>query len=257
VGIGRETYETFGERETTMRPHAQPADNNRPTDCQRTKNYELITQRYLHYILIRCTAYTNDRTVAQRIAAYTLITTCLISDRLRKMSDLGLVVETMIEMVGQDQTDSEKGIVNSEKPDVEDGQGGTAASEAYGLRPEACDADDGPAVFLLSAPLCEVAGAINGLERFERQLLVLHHVEGIACAELAKLNAVSQKRIEKTLAKAEREFVELLRGMSSWDHVIDPDVHSLLNDLVACLDSDWSQALATFALRYVSEAIRH
>jgi DNA-directed RNA polymerase specialized sigma24 family protein len=189
-------------------------------------------------------AYTNDRTVAQRIAAYTLITTCLISGRLCRMSDLGIVVDAMVEMIGQDQTDSEEGIGNSEKP------------KAYRLRPEACDTDDGPAVFLLSAPLCEVAGAINGLERFERQLLILHHVEGIEPLTLAEINAVSRKRIERTLAKAEREFVELLRGMSSWDHVVDPDVHSLLNDLVTCLDRDWRQALATFALRYASAAIR-
>jgi DNA-directed RNA polymerase specialized sigma24 family protein len=246
-----------------MRPHAQPADNNRPTDSQRAKSYELITQRYLRYILIRCTAYTNDRTLAQRIAAYTLITTCLISDRLRKMSDLGLVVETMIEMIAGDQTrDAQLRIADCElRIAEEDGQSDKLNTEdsklrtpkAYRLRPEVCDADDGPAVFLLSAPLCEVAGAVNGLERFARQILVLHHVEGITTAALAELNAVSQKRIEKTLAKAEREFVELLRGMSSWDHVVDPDVHSLLNDLVACVDDDWSQSLAMFAIRYAME----
>jgi DNA-directed RNA polymerase specialized sigma24 family protein len=226
-----------------MRPHAQPADNNRPTNEQRAKSYQLITNRYLRYILLRCTAWTNDRTVAQRIAAYTLITTCLISDRLRRMADLGIVVDTMVEMIGSDRAGSEKGIVNREQSDVEDDQCGVAA-------PEACAADDGPAVFLLSAPLCEVAGAINGLERLERELLVLHHIEGLDTSALAEITGVSQKRIERTLAKADRGFVELLRGMSSWDHVIDPDVRSLLNDLVACLDSVWVRNLGTFALHY-------
>jgi DNA-directed RNA polymerase specialized sigma24 family protein len=217
-----------------MRPHAQPADNNRLT------SYQLIANRYLRYILIRCTAYTNDRTVAQRIAAYTLITTCLLSDRLRRMADLGVVIDTMIEMVGQDQAGSEKGIANSEENVI--------PSEAE----ESGREQEGP-LFVLDARMCEVAGAVNGLERLQRQVLILHHIEGMEVPALAEINKVSPRRVEKTIAKGEREFVELLRGMSSWDHVVDPDVHSLLNDLVRCLDPVWTRNLATFALHYAAE----
>jgi hypothetical protein len=197
-----------------MRPHAQPADER-----TRLTIYKQIIDHYLRYILIRCTAYTNDRTVAQRITAHTVITTCLLSDRLRRMSDLGVVVDTMIQMIGEDQVTGDECEVGEESP-----------------------------MFVLNDRLCEVAEAINGVNRFERELLVLHHIEEIETATLAKINKVSHTRIERTLAKAEREFVELLRGMSSWDHDIDPDVHALLNDLVACLDGDWLQNLGAFTL---------
>jgi DNA-directed RNA polymerase specialized sigma24 family protein len=233
-----------------MRPHAHEADH------QRAKSYELIANRYLRYVLIRGTAYTNEQTLLQRIAAYTLITTCLLSDRLRRSSDLGLVVDTILDMVGQDQIECPKlqiadcGLRIEEEDDPSDQLN---TPEVYRLRPEACDADDGPAVFLLSAPLCEVAGAVNGLERFERELLILHHLEGLDTPALAEISRVSPKRIERTLAKAERGFVALLRATSSWNHEIEPDVHGLLADFAACLDQLSPENLGTFVLSWLAE----
>jgi hypothetical protein len=58
--------------------------------------------------------------------------------------------------------------------------------------------------------------------------------------------------IEKAIGKAEREFGEILCGMSSWDHEIEPDVHSLLTDFSDCLDEKCSIAIAVCALDYLS-----
>ena len=85
--------------------------------------------------------------------------------------------------------------------------------------------------------MCDVAGAINGVGRFGRELLMLHHVEGISVAALAQFQAMPVERIETALADAEGEFVEILRGLG-WDLVgaipcgcpgSSMDVHTILS----------------------------
>jgi hypothetical protein len=61
----------------------------------------MVTDHYLRYILIRCIAYTSERTVAERIAAYTLITSSSIAPRLKRMADLGIVIDTMVQIVAE------------------------------------------------------------------------------------------------------------------------------------------------------------
>ena len=72
----------------------------------------LFACHYIRYVLLRCLVYTNDRAVGQRFATYTLITACLSADRLfgpraaaavrRRKGDLGLVVETVMQIVAAD-----------------------------------------------------------------------------------------------------------------------------------------------------------
>jgi DNA-directed RNA polymerase specialized sigma24 family protein len=206
-----------------MRPQAHAADDH--PSC----HLSLITCRYLRYILIRTLAYTNDRAVAERIAVYTLITTCLLSRRLGRMADLGLVIETMVGIVGDDQVISDKGHVISDELETENSTLNTA-----------------------DARICGVAGAINAIDRFERELLILNHVEGISPAALAEIHEMPVARIEKALAGAEHELVEILRGLSSWDHEIEPDVHSILNDLAGCLDEECARDVADCARQYLA-----
>jgi hypothetical protein len=83
---------------------------------------------------------------------------------------------------------------------------------------------------------------------------VLHHVEGIATRALAELHEMPVERIETALVNAEGEFVEILRGLSSWDHEVEPDVHTILTALAACLDEDCARAVAECARQYLAKA---
>jgi DNA-directed RNA polymerase specialized sigma24 family protein len=206
-----------------MRPQAHSADHHQ--SC----HLSLITCRYLRYILIRCLAYTNDRAVAERIAAYTLITSCLLSRRLGRMADLGLVIETMVQIVGDDQVISDKRQVISDGLEVEEAT---------------------PA-FVLDARMCDVAGAINSVDRFGRELLVLHHIEGLSTAELAQLQTMPIERIQTAIADAEHEFTGILRGLG-WDHDVGPDVHGLLTGLAGCLDEESRRDVAVCAMQYLT-----
>jgi len=206
-----------------MRPHGHEADEK-----ARLTAYRHIIQRYLRYVLIRCTSYTNDKAQAQRMVVYALTTACLLFDKLRRLGQLGLLIEMMVKIAAEDPT--------PELPfDPRD--------DAHAREP----------VFMLDGRMCEVAGAINGLEQFARELLVLHHIEGLEVATLADAHGMSVGDIRKALAEAEGQFVELLRGLSSWDDGAEPDVHSLLVELTDCIDLPWAERLGAFALRYAAE----
>jgi len=206
-----------------MRAHAHEAEEK-----VRLTAYRHIIQRYLRYVLIRCTGYTNDKAQAQRMAVYALVTACLLFDKLRRLGQLGLLTEMMVKIAAEDPT-----------PELPfDPQG---------------DAPAGEPVFVLDDRMCEVAGAINGLEQFARELLVLHHIERLEVATLADVHGMSVGDIREALAEAEGQFVELLRGLSAWNGETSPDVHALLVELADCIDLPWAQSLGEFALRYAAE----
>ncbi len=206
-----------------MRPHAHEADEK-----VRLTAYRHIIERYLRYVLIRCTGYTNDKAQAQRIAIYALVTACLLFDKLRGLGQLGSLVEMMVKIAAEDPT-----------PELP-------------IDPRG-DAQDKEPVFALDGRMCEVAGAINGLEQFARGLLVLHHIERLEVAALADAHGMSVDDIGSALAEAEGQFIELLHGLSAWDDGTEPDVHTLLVELADCIDLPWAESLGVFALRYAAE----
>jgi len=154
-----------------MRPHAHETDEQ-----TRLTAYGHIIHRYLRYVLIRCTGYTNDKSQVQRMAVYALVTACLLFDKLTRLGQLGTLVEMMVKIVGEDPTPDLSSIATSDR--------------ANGAEP----------VFVLDARMCEVAGAINALDQFSRELLILHHIEGLEVATLADVYSVSVAETRAALA---------------------------------------------------------
>jgi hypothetical protein len=182
-----------------MRPRIQQADEQ-----VRLTAYGHIIHRYLRYVLIRCTGYTNDKSQVQRMAVYALVTACLLLDKLRQLGELGSLVEMMVKIVGEDPTWE----LNTDR-----------WAETHDREP----------VFVLDERMCEVAGAINALDQFSRELLVLHHIEGIEVATLADAH-----------------------GLSSWQGEATPNVRALLAEFANCMDLAWANSLGVYALRYVA-----
>ena len=83
------------------------------------------------------------------------------------------------------------------------------------------------------------------------ELLVLRHIEGIAVVTLADAHGMSADGVRAALAEAERQFVELLHGLSSWAGEVTPDVRTLLGEFANCMDLSWANSLGLYALRYV------
>jgi len=159
------------------------------------------------------------------MAVYALVTACLLFDKLTRLGQLGSLVEMMVKIVGEDPT-----------PELS----GDRWSEAGNREP----------VFVLDERMCGVAGAINALDQFSRELLVLHHIEGIEVATLADAHALSVDEVRSALAEAQTQFVDLLHGLSSWQGEATPDVRSLLVALAGCMDEAWANELGVYALRY-------
>jgi len=207
-----------------MRPRGHKADEQ-----ARLTAYRHIIERYLRYVLIRCTGYTNNKAQVQRIAAYTLVTACLLFDKLRGRAELGSLVEMMVRIVGEDPMGD------------------------WRLSTDEGEEEITQRVFVLNDRMCSVAGTINVVEPLARQLLILHHVERLAMGVLADAYGVSPEEIGEALADAERQFLEILRGLSPGDDGTEPDVGMLLVMLSECIDMPWAQALGTFALGYAAE----
>jgi len=206
-----------------MRPRIHKAD-----ETDRFTAYGHIIHRYLRYVLIRCTGYTNDKSQVQRMAVYALVTACLLFDKLTRLGQMGSLVEMTVKIVGEDPT-----------PEL-----------SIDRR---LDAQDREPVFVLDERMCEVAGAINALDQFPRELLMLHHIEGIDVVALADAHAVSVDDIRQATAEAEGQIIDLLHGLSSWSDEVTPNVHMLLVALAGCIDGNWANALGEYALRYAAQ----
>ena len=207
-----------------MRPRGQRADEQaRLAACRQT------IERYLRYVLIRCTGYTNDKDQVQRIAAYALVTACLLLDKLRGQAAVGSMVEVMVRIAGEDP-------MGDWRLDKE--QGGEEVTRR---------------VFVLNERMCEVAGTINAVEPLARQLLVLHYVEGLEAEALGEAYGLSVEEVGTALAEGQGQFIEILRGLSAGDDGTGPDVRGLLVRLAECIDMSWARSLGEFALRYAMD----
>lgn len=191
------------------------------------RQYEWIVERYGPYVLIRSAAFTNCRTEAARIAAYTLVTTCLLAGELDHPGQLGILVDTMADVV------------------AEDADGGPVQWRGR-LR-----ADDDP--LLTDERMRALAEALNRLERPEREALVLHHVCLIELGALEEWLCRPAARIAAEVAAGEQALAEQLDGLCPGDDAGgEARVRSLLAEFAATLDAAWLEEVQACALSYLA-----
>jgi hypothetical protein len=219
---------------------------------------QTLTCHYVRYALIRCLVFTNEQPEAEQIAAYALAKSCQLSQRFGGLVDPGLIVELMLGMATREAGD---------KGQVISGKRGGALFEptACGLRSTACfypglrptarffPSSDAPMLFVLNGAMCGVAGAINGLWRLARDLLILHHIEGLSPAELGAIHRMPAARVEAALDDARREFIELLGGFSEWVDEPPADVGTVLRQLAGCMDEACVRTVREGATQYLAD----
>jgi hypothetical protein len=88
--------------------------------------------------------------------------------------------------------------------------------------------------------MCEVAGAANALPGPLREVLILHHLEGLDAPALADALAIPAALVTRMLAEGERQFAALLSHLSSHCDEGQLDVHALLVEFAGCLDLPWT-----------------
>ena len=68
-------------------------------------DYQRIIEKYLPYVLTKCSRYTRSKQVAGTIAAYVFVCVYYMAERLNGPGRIPIAIETMIEVVGSDLSD--------------------------------------------------------------------------------------------------------------------------------------------------------
>jgi hypothetical protein len=193
-----------------MRRVRQSLDRAELAVCER------IIACYCPYVLIRCARYTNGRRQAQQIGAYALVTACLMALEVGDVLPIGKIVETELRVIGRD--------------------------VLRGARGE--DWREGPDEPLLVGPWMQyMATALNALKRPGREVLILHHLDGLTPEDLAR-------RLEQPVGEVQVRLGRAERRLAQW--LATPDVRPALARFAAGLDRGWMQEVAACAMNYLS-----
>ena len=193
---------------------------------ERLRVYQQIIDYYLRYVLIRCSRHTDSRNVAGRIALYTFISTYALAEKLKHVWQFGWLVDSLVDVIAED-------IIGSQ---------------------DTLQETSDPVDLLEDQALRDVAGAINALDVFTRQVLVLHHLEMLSTREISAAYGTSISEVRSTIQRGERKIVEYLACF--WRDVSIPslaDVHSLLADLHDALSFPMEENITEFAISYLGQ----
>lgn len=194
--------------------------------------YEWIIGFYTPYILIRSAKFTNSKTQAERIAVYGLVTTCLLAVELKRLGQVGLLVDVMVDVVGEDlaRRDTDKSVRLA---------GGTGD------------------LLLPDGRIQDVAAALNLLDGLPRELLVFGHCGAMDAKALACLFHTSPQKIATEMARSERQLAQHLRHAPGQNQAVSgPDVVLLLAELAAALDVTLAERAGGRALAYLTQCGR-
>jgi hypothetical protein len=99
-----------------------------------------------------------------------------------------------------------------------------------------------------------LATALNRLDGFTRELVVLHHITHLDVDALGRLYQVPPARISIQISKGERELSRQLevRGRTA-RHGGGVDLLRLLAEYATSVQSAWAHGLGKYALAYLAE----
>ncbi|HUT29295.1 MAG TPA: hypothetical protein VMX13_05845 [Sedimentisphaerales bacterium] len=191
--------------------------------------YGRIVKRYQRYVLLRCCRYTNSKTEAQRIASYTLITACALTGELAHGSQLGWLIDCMVDVIAQDLV-----------------KGGAVAEQAEGAF--ACE------MLLADDDMQTLASRMNGLDALLRQVLVLRHIERMSTKMISRVYRKSIAEIMLAIDRAERELAEDLSGAGGDDSApLTEAMPERVGKLGEALDLESRQHIEGLVLRCLAE----
>jgi hypothetical protein len=192
--------------------------------------YEGIIDLYAPYVLVRCARFTNDRRQGLIIGAYTLITTCLMAERLDHVGQLGISVDVVADTVG---------------PDVVGGDG-VDEGRSY----------DSGGLLIAEEWMQRLAEALNLLERPMREALVLHHVAGIAVENVARVLNRPAAEARTRIAQGEWRLARQLGVAGGREHANRAQVRAILARFAAELDMEWVREVRDCTIGFLARCHR-
>lgn len=190
-----------------------------------TRAYKQIIKFYLRYTMIRSAEFTDSSIEAEQITFYTLLTACLALSRLKHTRQLGELFEDIIRKIADDLHKEHTGRQKCEK--------------------------------LFTDPkIKKLARAINTLDSFTMQVLVLCHIEMMTTKQISGLYNKSISDIRFTMRQGGKKLVALLDS-SNWSDsrqkLLAEDVPLWLDELDDAIDSRQRHRIAERVLNYLNQ----
>lgn len=189
-----------------------------------------IIKCYLRYVLLRCSEYVNSKKDAEKIAVHTFLTTCILAEKLEHMWQLGRLIDCMVNAIGQDVMKEESQAKEKEK---------LGKSE----------------MLLADKKMRNLTKAVNMLDGFTRQVIVLYHIEVMSTKEISLIYNKSISDIRSEINRGEKNLVKHLLDL--WENVsglLVDDVCLWLDELSEALDLSQRERLTEQVLGYLAES---
>lgn len=196
-----------------------------------TVTYEDVVRHFLRYVLLRSTKYTNNRDEAETIVFYTFVGVSGLPTHRMPLTQLGSLIDSLVDEIGrhleQEQYFTDRlGRLRCCQMLFEDGR------------------------------IRRLAEALNSLDGFAAQLLVLYHVETMTTREISQFYNKSIADIRRHIYEAERKLAQNLGVI--WQDPAGIPVEQLcswLLELGEALDLPCRQDVAGFVMQYLAESV--
>ena len=180
--------------------------------------YNKAIEFYLRHVLLRCSKYTNNRNIAEKIAVYTFITAYEAVEKLEQIHQFGPLVSDLVDQIGPAILKEESKIDNKN----------IAKSDLLLSRPK----------------MVKLAAALNRVDEHLRQVLVLRDIEMMNTKELTEIYDASFEDMHTLIAFGQKQLIEQFASL--WNrnkkgYLLD-DTVLLLFELDKCLGCDIDSA---------------
>jgi len=157
--------------------------------------YSKAVEVHLRYILLRCSKYTNNKNVAQKITLYTFIATYPIITQLQGTDQSGpfVSISALLDEIAPDIQKEELKLSNNGHP---------TKSE----------------MLLSDEKIIKLATALNKVDENLRQVLVLRHIEMMSTKEISQLYDNSIDDVHVLIDQGGKQLIEHLAPL--WDEEV-------------------------------------
>jgi len=190
--------------------------------------YRQIIKTYMRYVLITSTKHIDTKAEVAYITLYTFASAYTVMNKLNIADQIALVLDTMVDVIGNDV------IKNSES---------RKQAQEYPMTE----------LLLKDKKVRKIAKALNAIDGFSRQVLVLNYIEDMSSKEISILYpAQSIADIETAIILASKKLVEQLAELLPKRTILlFDDVGKWLGRLKDCLDLYVMETTGRSALVYL------
>lgn len=174
--------------------------------------YSRTVERFVYYVLLRCALYTNNRDRIKKIAVRIFIDAYMFGDKNIDQCRFAEIIDNLIEQIAHQMNETRAIDVNSE-------------------------------LLLQSRQHRSLATALNMLESFDRQVIVLGHINMMSTKAIATMYTKTISHIRLNITTTERQLACHLNGLMPDEPQAQADeICIAMSDITEILDADQTRS---------------